>query len=114
MVDRHRMIRGRTELSQHPKAAPGVDLINVNMPEGATVSTPRRVTTLARLRYGRLFQPGADGSHNFEFPGLHTTESKAAEGSDEQALAAGFISVTPMRFLASLKLDAEWKQRLEF
>lgn len=95
----------------------GADLLNLNMPEGATLETPRRVTCVARTAYDRLFHPvqGSDGTFQAEFGRLRE-RSRAPEGSrptDFAALDAAMVSITPLRLAEALDVSSEWGQALE-
>jgi len=76
-----------------------VDVISVNMPADAHVSMPRKVTHIARTRYGPLFQQLGPGVWKHDW--VADTEVYADwEGSDIQAVEDGVISVTPLRVSA--------------
>jgi 5'-nucleotidase len=88
-----------------------VDAISVNLPAGADITTPRRVTRLARTRYGRLFA-GKDGVYRHAFDGILLTEGEL-DGTDLDVLDAGHISITPIRMATDVSLDHGLQQRLE-
>jgi len=90
----------------------GVDLVSVNIPEGATRTSPREITTVARTAYDRLFHPSADDPLRFraEFGGLR--ERLIDEGhplaTDLSALARGVVSITPMRLARGVEPAPAW------
>ncbi len=88
-----------------------VDALSVNLPAGATVDTPRVVTTLARTTYGSLFA-GAGGSYRHDFDGILHTQGDVT-GTDLAALDDGLVSITPIRMANDAVLDDELKRRLE-
>ena len=91
-----------------PKEA---DVISVNLPEGANMTTPRRVTSLARTTYGSLFA-GDNGIYRHSYDGvLHS--SGDVEGSDLHALDSGLISITPIRYANTAPLGDSLRRRWE-
>ncbi len=86
---------------------PGVDVLSVNIPSGAGVGTPRRITSLARVGYDRLFSQVESGVFRHDFGGaVHLTSERA--GSDIEAAEHGIVSITPVRLASSIALDAPW------
>lgn len=87
------------------------DLVTINLPWGADASTPRRVTDLARVGYGRLFHPVEDGRWQHRgvdlqpFGGLVGTD---LEGADDQV-----VTVTPVRMPATPDVPPEVRRRIE-
>jgi len=88
-----------------------VDVLSVNLPADATMATARRVTTLARTRYGSLIA-GGDGVYHHAFDGVLRIEGEAT-GSDLAALDADLISITPIRMADSVPLSGSMRRRLE-
>jgi broad specificity polyphosphatase/5'/3'-nucleotidase SurE len=88
-----------------------VDVLSVNLPPDATQKTPRKVTHLARTRYGRLFA-GNGGVYHHDFDGILHVDGDLA-GSDLEALDAGLISITPIRMANSVQLGTALRHRLE-
>jgi len=95
------------------RASHDVDLINVNVPEGATPATPRRITQVAELSYGALFHPHEDeGLHRAHLTGLHPRAGSALAGSDHEALRAGEVSITPLALIRSPAMGSELAEAL--
>ena len=90
---------------------PAVDVLSVNLPCDADSSTPRRVTDLARTRYGSLFA-GKNGSYRHSFDGILHVEGDVA-GTDLAVLDDGLISITPIRMASTAPLTAGLRQRWE-
>jgi 5'/3'-nucleotidase len=90
---------------------PTMDVLSVNMPADADRSTPRRVTSLARTRYGSLFA-ATNGTYRHSFDGVLHIEGDL-EGSDLQVLDEGLISITPLRYANTAPLGDEVRERWE-
>jgi 5'-nucleotidase len=89
-----------------------VDLINVNFPVEADLMTPRVITDLAVVGYGRLFEHTGDGIYRHNFDGaLH--ERAPLDGTDLSVLRDGRVSITPVRLAHTTKLPAGFRHRLE-
>jgi len=89
----------------------GVDALSVNLPAGAEIDTPRRVTTLARTSYGALFKAnGTTYTHNWD--GVLYTDG-GVEGSDVDVLDTGMVSITPIRMATTAPLEDELIRQLE-
>lgn len=71
------------------------DVVSINLPFDATDATPRRVTTVARVGYERLFGPGEEGSYSHAFAG-GLVHFDALDGTDVDAATEGVVSVTPL------------------
>lgn len=78
----------------------GADLLSANFHWGCTRRSPRRLTRLARVGYGRVFQPAADGRYVHEFGGMLRREPSLA-GSDLAATRQHTVSLTPVRLAHS-------------
>lgn len=88
------------------------DVVSVNLPFDPAPGTERRVTTLARTGYDRLFSLSEDGTFVHDFGGgLHHRE--ALDGSDVAAADDGAISVTAVCMPASRPLPDDVLARLE-
>lgn len=72
------------------------DVVTVNLPFDAGDVTPRRVKTIARVGYDRLFQPVGDGRFQHAFGGGFL-RFDALAGTDVAAADQGHISITPVR-----------------
>ncbi|MDJ0664973.1 MAG: 5'/3'-nucleotidase SurE [Acidimicrobiia bacterium] len=90
----------------------GVDVLSVNMPADADLTTPRRITTLGRTRYGSLFAGNGSGAYSHSFDGILHTEGDLA-GSDIEVLDEGMISITPIRFASTAPLSDSFRRVLE-
>lgn len=88
------------------------DVVSVNLPFNATPETERRVTTIARVGYDRLFAYKGEGRYSHEYGGA-LTQIEAVDGSDVDAAHDGVISITPIRMPESASVPAEMRQRLE-
>lgn len=88
------------------------DVLSINMPSTADVDTPRRVTTLARIGYDRLFAPMGGGRFRHEFGGGFR-EMAGLDGTDVEAAGDGAISITPLTMPASGSVPAELRKALE-
>jgi len=87
------------------------DVVSVNLPADATLETPRRVSPMARVRYGGLYS-AADGGFNHDYWGS-VVELGEMEGTDIAVTAAGLVSITPLRAPASPTLPDALVQGLE-
>jgi len=72
---------------------PGV--LSVGLPDTAGPDTERRVTTVARVGYDRLFSETGADTYKHTFGGLAATEADMT-GTDVEAAAAGLIAITPI------------------
>ena len=91
----------------------GVDVLSVNFPHSADLDTPRRVTSLARVGYDRLFQPGENpGTWRHDFGGAFRRLGPL-EGTDLQAARDGSVSITPIRLAHTAELPGHVRRRLE-
>lgn len=91
------------------------DLVSVNLPWGADDATPRRVTTMARTRYGPMLAPdGPEGRWQATYGGL-TVLPRSAGGpmTDLEAADAGEVSVTPLRLWSAVDVPAVVRDRVE-
>lgn len=69
--------------------------VSVGLPDSADSSTERRVTTVARVGYDRLFAETATDVYEHTFGGLLETGIDMA-GTDIEAARAGVIAITPV------------------
>jgi 5'-nucleotidase len=95
---------------RHPWPA-GVDLFSVNMPASVRLSTPRRVTPLARTTYGSLFTHDETGGYRHSIRKYRVAD--AAPGSDVEAFNAGEVSIAPIRLDVSAPLTGLMVDALE-
>ncbi len=71
-------------------------LLNVNMPPGTTVLTPRRFTGISQTTYGRFFKRLESGRYAYDSAELEIL--KPDSGADVEVLRGGEVSITPIRF----------------
>ncbi|MDJ0952976.1 MAG: 5'/3'-nucleotidase SurE [Acidimicrobiia bacterium] len=90
---------------------PNVDVLSVNIPADADQATARRVTSLARTKYGALFA-GNNGIYRHSFDGMLHIEGDV-DGSDLQALDEGHISITPIRYANTAHVGDSLRERWE-
>lgn len=87
------------------------DIVSVNLPADATFETARKVSPLARVRYGPLFNASGDGfDHSFRGDLVELGEM---EGTDIAVTSAGQISIAPLRAPASPTLPEDLVRALE-
>ncbi len=77
-------------------AAPQGVLLNVNLPDDADDTTPRRLTRVADVGYDRLFSRVADGEYRHDYRGF-LNHFSPPEGSDVQASRDGYVAITPLQ-----------------
>lgn len=88
-----------------------VDCFSVNMPADVGPQTPRRVTRVARSRYGPLFQPGPDGGYVHRFQWLADLGKDA--DADIEVLHRGAVAITPLRFEFDTDVPPDLRSALE-
>jgi 5'-nucleotidase len=88
------------------------DVVSVNLPYDADERTPRRVTSVARVGYDRLFRPEGDGTFVHDFAGGFV-RFDPLDGSDVEAAHRGRIAITPLRLPDSVEVPEEIRRRLE-
>lgn len=88
------------------------DVVSVNLPFSATSATERRVTSIARVGYDRLFRRQADGTFIHDFGG-GIREYGALNGTDVSAAADGAVSITPIAMPAAAEAPDAVRQALE-
>lgn len=71
------------------------DVVSVNLPFDATPATPRRLTQLARVRYGSAFRSIGSGRYRSAFVRIDEPQSRG--GTDVEALHDNVVSITPLR-----------------
>ncbi len=87
------------------------DVVTVNMPFDATPDTPRRITSIARVRYGGLFD--AVGPDRYRHAFVDVTEPDTLDGTDVGAFRDGAVSITPVRMPEAVAVSEELRARLE-
>jgi 5'-nucleotidase len=88
------------------------DVVTINLPFETTLDTPRRVTTVARVGYDRLFSEQGDGIFTHDFGGGFI-EFDGIDGSDLATARKGHVSITPLRMPAASTVPDEVRARLE-
>jgi broad specificity polyphosphatase/5'/3'-nucleotidase SurE len=92
-------------------AAPQGMLLNVNLPDDADSSTPRRLTRVADVGYDRLFSRVRDGEYRHDYRGF-LNHFSPPEGSDVQASRDGFIAITPLRGIHTAPMPERLREAL--
>lgn len=87
------------------------DVVSVNLPFEANASTPRCVTTLARIGYRGLFAGRDDGTWQHETVTLREIDDLA--GTDVEAAGDHAITITPVRMPSSPAVPDAIRSRLE-
>lgn len=88
------------------------DIVSINLPFESTLDTPRRVTTIARVGYDRLFQPESDGVYVHAYAGGFT-HIETVDGSDVDAANDGAVSITPVRLPAAAQVPESVRTAIE-
>jgi len=74
----------------------GVDVLSVNIPDGACIGSPRKITSLAKVGYDNIFREHEPGRFIHDFnTGLRMTGDLA--GSDVALLRSGAVAITPIQ-----------------
>lgn len=87
---------------------PDVDVLNVNVPRGATAATPSRITRLSRRSYFsiRMDAPGPDSRISDAQVGVFLDPDRIEPDSDIFAIArSGVVSVTPLSLDLTSRVD---------
>ena len=87
------------------------DVVTVNMPFDATPDTPRRLTSIARVRYGGLFDTVGPDRYRHTF--VDVTEPATLDGTDVGAFRDGVVSITPVRMPEAVALSEALRARVE-
>lgn len=87
------------------------DVVSVNLPYDATPATPRRVTRLARVRYGGLFD--AVGPDRYRHAFVDVTRPETLDGTDVEAFQDGVVSITPIRMPETVDVSTAVRARVE-
>jgi 5'-nucleotidase len=88
------------------------DVVSINVPFDATPATPRRVTSVARVGYDRLFGHEGDGVYVHDFNG-RLIEFGDLDGTDIAAARDDHIAITPLCMPTSPPVPDEVRARLE-
>lgn len=87
------------------------DVVTVNMPFDATPDTPRRVTSIARVRYGGLFD--TVGTDRYRHTFVDVTEPETLDGTDVGAFRDGVVSITPVRMPEAVEVSTGLRAHIE-
>ena len=88
------------------------DVVTMNLPFDTTLETPRRLTSVARVGYDRLFSEQGNGIFTHDFGG-DFVEFDGIDGTDLAAAREGTVSITPLRMPAAAVIPDEVRDRLE-
>ena len=88
------------------------DVVTMNLPFDTTLETPRRLTSVARVGYDRLFSEQGNGIFTHDFGG-DFVEFDGIDGTDLAAAREGTVSITPLRMPAAAVIPDEGRDRLE-
>ena len=88
------------------------DMVTVNMPASTSRESPRRLTGMARSRYGGLFTRHESESQ-FAYAGCELLPVGDQADSDLLALAQGEIAITPLRYVLGAPVGATDRRRFE-
>lgn len=87
------------------------DVVTVNLPFEADPSTPRRVTDLARIGYGGLFQQLHDGQWHHQTVALREIDDLT--GTDVEAAREHVVTITPVRMPSTPRVPDHVRSRVE-
>ena len=89
-----------------------VDLLNVNFAADVGIDAPRRVTDIAKVGYDNIFREASPGRFVHDFAtGLRIDGD--ITGTDVEALANGWLSITPVRLAHGAPISNETRAGLE-
>ena len=94
-------------------AAPQGVVLNVNLPDDADETTPRRLTRVADVGYDRLFSRVADGEFLHDYRG-YLNHFSPPEGTDVQASREGCVAITPLRGIHTAEMPQSLRSALGF
>lgn len=87
------------------------DVVSVNLPFDATPSTPRRVTEIARVRYGALFREVERDRYRNGYVDLDHPE--LLDGTDLEAFRDGVVSIAPIRMPQTVDVPDAVRAQIE-
>lgn len=90
----------------------GADLLNVNFPLEAGVTTRRVITRLARVSYPGLFGETEPGVYSHGYGGGIAASAEELAGSDVEAVRQGRVSVSPVRLFGEFDPDPEFARAI--
>jgi len=88
------------------------DVVSINMPFDPAPDTPRRLTSIARVGYDRLFRPDGEGVYVHDYGGGFR-QFDVLDGTDVAAAHRSEIAVTALRMPQSVELPEEVRIRFE-
>ncbi len=88
------------------------DVVSINVPFDSTEGTQRRVTSVARVGYERLFGHEGDGVYVHDFNGK-LIEFDSLDGTDIAAARNDHIAITPLRMPTSPSIPDDVRSRIE-
>lgn len=88
------------------------DIVSVNLPFDPLPTTPRRITTIARVGYDRLFRAAGGGVYIHDFGGGFR-EFEGLDDTDVAAAHAQEISITPIRMPQATAVPEDIRVRIE-
>ena len=91
---------------------PDADVVSVNFPHEADVTTPRAVTSLAVSGYDNIFRESEPGRFVHDFAGGLRVRDPIA-GTDHEALSSGHVSITPIRLAHAANADKAFRAAVE-
>jgi broad specificity polyphosphatase/5'/3'-nucleotidase SurE len=80
--------------------------INANLPQEADLDTERRLTTVARTGYDRLFREDSPGTYVHDYRG-ELRHRAALEGTDIHAARDRVVSITAVQAISETDLPGE-------
>jgi 5'-nucleotidase len=90
----------------------GAALLNVNMPAGVALQSPRRFAALTPSCYGAFFGPGQEANHfAYHLSGLHTDDPEGR--GDIAVLSRGEVALTPICFALDAPPQSADRRRFE-
>jgi len=89
----------------------GIDLFSINFPADVAMSTPRRVTPIARTKYASLFSRDDRGLFHHRIRRYDACEPAAS--SDVASITRGEISIAPVRLDLNARLSGPLTAALE-
>jgi 5'-nucleotidase len=87
------------------------DVVSVNLPFDATAGTPRRVTSIARVGYDRLFRAVAEDVYRHDFSGV--LQFGELDGTDVQAARDSVVSICPVRLPTAQRVPDDVRRTVE-
>ena len=90
----------------------GVDVLSVNFPDDASMDSPRRITSLAKVGYDNIFREHEPGRFIHDFnTGLRMTGDLT--DSDVEMLRSGGVAITPIQLAHTGTVPDTFRQEVE-